>query len=78
MASWEPDEIDFEDQYDRANPIDDANLDELINELNRLIREQEELQEKLSRAEWLPINKDEIAKLGQQMAFNEKKQGYTS
>ena len=49
MTSWEPDEIDFEDQYDKADPIDDANLDESINELNRSIREQEELQEKLSR-----------------------------
>ena len=75
MATWEPDEIDFEDQYDKADPIDDANLDESINELNRSIREQEELQEKLSRAEWSPINKDEIAKLGQRIAFNEKKQG---
>ena len=27
MASWEPDEIDFEDQYDKADPIDDANID---------------------------------------------------
>ena len=68
-------EIDFEDQYDKADPMDDANLDESINELNRSIREQEELQEKLSRAEWSPINKNEIAKLGQQIAFNEKKQG---
>ena len=75
MASWEPDEIDFEDQYDKADPIDDDNLDELINELNRSIREQEKLQERLSRAEWSPINKDEIAKLGQQIAFKEKKQG---
>ena len=75
MASWEPDEIDFENQYDKADPIDDANLYELVNELNRSIREQEELQEKLSRAEWSPINKDEIAKLGQWIAFNEKKQG---
>ena len=75
MATLEPHEIDFEDQYDKADPIDDANLDKLINELNRSIREQEELQEKLSRAEWSPINKDEIAKLGQQIAFNEKKQG---
>ena len=75
MASLELDEIDFEDQYDKADPIDDSNLDESINELNRSIREQEELQEKLSRAEWSPINKDEIAKLGQQIAFNEKKQG---
>ena len=63
MTSWEPDEIDFEDQYDKADPIDDDSLDESINELNRSIREQEELQEKLSRAEWSPINKDEIAKL---------------
>ena len=30
MASWEPDEIDFEDEYDKADPIDDANLDEQI------------------------------------------------
>ena len=75
MALWEPDEIDFEDQHDKADPIDDANLDESINELNRSIREQEELQEKLSRAEWSTINKDEIAKLGQQIDFNKKKQG---
>ena len=37
MASFEPDEIDFEDQYDKADPTDDANLDESINELNRSI-----------------------------------------
>ena len=76
MTSWEPDEIDFEDQYDKADLIDDANLDESINELNRSIREQEELQEKLSRAEWSPMSKDEITKLGQQIAFNEKEQGH--
>ena len=35
MASLELDEIDFEDQYDEADPIDDSNLNELINELNR-------------------------------------------
>ena len=75
MATWEPDEIDFEDQYDKADPIDDDNLDESINELNKSIQEQEELREKLSRAEWSPINKDQIAKLGQRIAFNEKKQG---
>ena len=63
MASWEPDEIDFEDEYDKADPIDDANLDESINELNRSIREQEELQDRLNRAEWSPMNKDEITKL---------------
>ena len=75
MASWEPDEIDFEDEYDKADPIDDVNLDESINELNRSILEQEKLQDKLSRTEWSPMNKDEISKLGQQIAFNEKKQG---
>ena len=75
MASWEPDEIDFEDQYDKADPIDDADLDASINELNKSIRKQEELQEKLSRAEWSPINKDKKAKLEQKIAFNEKKQG---
>ena len=75
MASWELDEIDFEDEYDKADPIDDDNLDESINELNKSIREQEELQGRLSRAEWSPINKDQIEKLGQRIAFNEKKQG---
>ena len=43
MATWEPDEIDFEDQYDKADPTDDDNLDESINELNKSIQEQEEL-----------------------------------
>ena len=74
MASWEPDEIDFEDQYDKADPIDDANLEESINELNKSIQEQEELQGKLSRAEWTSTNKDERTKLEQQIVFNEKKQ----
>ena len=46
-----------------------------MNELNKSIREQEELQGRLSRAEWSPINKDQIEKLGQRIAFNEKKQG---
>ena len=63
MASWKPDEIDFENQYDKADPIDDANLDESINELNKSIQEQEELQGKLSRAEWTSTNKDERMKL---------------
>ena len=75
MATWEPDEIDFEDEYDKTDPIDDADLDTSMNELNKSMREQEELQEKLSRAEWSPINKDKIEKLGQRIAFNEKKQG---
>ena len=75
MAAWEPDEIDFEDQYDKADPIDDANLEESMNELNRSIREQEELRERLSRSEWKSTNKDERTKLEQQIVFNEKKQG---
>ena len=75
MATWEPDEIEFEDQYDKVDTIDYDNLDESINELNKSIQEQEELREKLSRAEWSPINKDQIAKLRQWIAFNEKKQG---
>ena len=75
MASWEPDEIDFEDQYDKADPIDDDNLDESINELNELIREEEELREKLTRTEWKSKNKDEQTKLERQIVFNEKKQG---
>ena len=74
MATWEPDEIDFEDQYDKADTIDDADLDESINELNKSIQEQEELQQKLSRSEWSSMDKDEIAKFGKQIAFNEKKQ----
>ena len=49
MATWEPDEIDFEDQYNKADPIDDAELDTSMIILNELIREQEELREKLSR-----------------------------
>ena len=49
MASWEPDEIGFEDQYDKADPIGDDNLKESINELNR---EQEKLEKRIHRAEW--------------------------
>ena len=75
MATWEPDEIDFEDQYDKADTIDDDSLDESVNELNRSIREQEELESRIRRTEWSSINKDEMAKLGQRIAFNEKKQG---
>ena len=59
MASWAPDEIDFEDQYDKADPIDDDNLDKSINKLNRSIREGEELEKRIRRAEWTSTNKDE-------------------
>ena len=75
MATWEPDEIDFEDQYDKADPIDDADLDTSMNILNESIREQEELEKKICRAEWTSTNKDERTKLEQQIVFNEKKQG---
>ena len=74
MATLEPDEIDFEDQYDKADPMDDANLDESINELNESIREQEELEKRIRRAEWTLTNKYEQTKLEQQIAFNEKKE----
>ena len=37
MATWEPDEIDFEDQYDKIDPIDDADLHTSITILNELI-----------------------------------------
>ena len=76
MASWEPvNELDFEDKYDKADPIDDENLDELITPLNESIREQEELEARIRRTEWSSMDKDERTKLEQQIAFNEKKQG---
>ena len=59
---------------DKTDPIDD-NLDRSIDELNESIREEEELREKLTRAEWKSSNKDERTKLEQRIAFNEKKQG---
>ena len=75
MPTWEPDEIDFEDQYDKADPIDDADLDASMTLLNESMRVQEELRERLSRAEWTSTNKDEQTKLEQQIVFNKKKQG---
>ena len=75
MATWEPDEIDFEDQYDKADPVDDADLDTSMTILNESIREQEELEKRIRRAEWTLTNKDERTKLEQRIAFNEKKQG---
>ena len=75
MASWELDEIDFEDEYDKADPIDDDNLNESMNELSKAIREQEKLERRIRRSEWKSTNKDERTKLEQRIAFNEKKQG---
>ena len=74
MATFEPDEIDFEDQYDKLDPIDDADLDTSMNELNESIREREELKSRIRRAEWTSKNEDQRTKLEQQIAFNEKKQ----
>ena len=75
MDTWEPDEIDFEDQYDEADPIDDADLDTSIALLNESIREHEQLEKRIRSAEWTSTNKDERTKLEQRIAFNEKKQG---
>ena len=66
MTSWEPvDEIDFEDEYDKVDPIDDYNLDESINRLNESIREQEVLEDRIRRTEWSSMNEDERTKLEQ-------------
>ena len=75
MATWEPDEIDFEDQYHKADPIDDADLDTSMTILNESIREQEELEKRIHRVEWKSMDKNERTKLEQQIALNEKKQG---
>ena len=75
MASFEPDEMDFEDQYNKLDPIDDADLDTSMNELNESIREQEGLESRITRAEWKSTNKDERTNLEQRIAFKEKKQG---
>ena len=52
------DVIAFEDEYDKADPIDDANFDESINELNRSIWEEEELENRIRRTEWSSMNED--------------------
>ena len=69
------DEIDFEDQYDKVDPIDDTHLDASMTLLNESIRVQEELENRICRAEWTSTNKDEQMKLEQQIVFNEKKEG---
>ena len=74
MALLEPDEIDFEDQYDKVDPIDDADLDTSMTLLNESIQKQEELESRIRRAEWKSTNKDERTKLEQQIALNEEKQ----
>ena len=74
MASFEPDEIDFEDQYDKIDPIDDADLDASMTILNESIQEQEELKSRITRAEWKSMDKNERTKLEQQIALNKEKQ----
>ena len=74
MAPLELNEIDFEDQYDKVDPIDDEDLDASMTILNELIREREELKSRITRAEWTSTNKDQRTKLEQQIAFNKKKQ----
>ena len=73
MTSWEPDEIDFKDQYDKADTIDDADLDASMTLFNESIRVQEELESRIRRTEWLSMDKNERTKLEQLIAFNEEK-----
>ena len=63
MATWEPDEIDFEDQYDKIDPIDDEDLDASMTILNESIRELKELESRITRAEWKSMDKNERTKL---------------
>ena len=74
MASFELDEIDFEDQYDKADPIDDADLDASMTILNESIRVQKELESRIHRTEWSSMDKNERTKLEQQIALNKEKQ----
>ena len=78
MASWEPvDEIDFEDEYDKADPRDDENLSESITAPNEWIREQEVLEDRIRRTEWTSMNEDERTKLEQQIALTKRNRDYT-
>ena len=74
MASFEPDEIDFEFQYDKADPIDDADLDASMTILNESIQVQKELESRIHRTEWSSMDKNERTKLEKQIALNEEKQ----
>ena len=61
--------------YDKADPVDDANLDKSINELSRSIREQEELENRIVGLNGQTTNEDERTQMEQRKAFNEKKTG---
>ena len=63
MASFEPDEIDFEDQYDKVDPIDDADQDTSMTIFYESMREQEELERRITRGEWTSTNKDQRIKV---------------
>ena len=74
MASFELNEIDFEDQYDKADPIDDADLNASMTILNESTRVPKELESRIHRNEWSSMDKNERTKLEQQIALNEEKQ----
>ena len=57
-----PVEIDFEDEYNKADPIDDGDLNESMTEMNESTREQEELLDRFCRTEWTSVNEDEQQK----------------
>ena len=59
MASFELNEIDFGDQCDKADPIDDADLDASMTILNESIRVQKELESRIRRTEWSSMDKNE-------------------
>ena len=59
MASLELDEIDFEDQYDKVDPIDDADLDTSMTLWNESIRVQDKLESRIHRTKWLSMDKNE-------------------
>ena len=64
----------LEDQYDKADPIDDADLEASMTLLNESIRVQKELESRIRRTEWSSMDKNERTKLEQQIALNEEKQ----
>ena len=59
MASLEQDDIEFKDQYNKADTIDDADLDTSMNLLNESIQEQKGLESRICRTEWSSVNKSE-------------------
>ena len=63
------DVIDFEDEYDKADPTDNVNQDESVNELNRSIREQEDFEDRIRRTEWSSMNEDERTKTATKDSF---------